>query len=77
MFDTTHIGDIMILTPDVVRMNGQREQAIRDFAKANGSIVCASIDTHVDGSLKSVDLFGGTPVQRESFREGLANVVLG
>lgn len=77
MFDTTHIGDIMILTPDVVRMNDQREKAIRDFAKTKGSDVCASIDTNVDGSLKSIDLFGGTTVQRESFKEGLANVVLG
>lgn len=77
MFNTTHIGDTMILTPDVVRMTPVREQAIRDYAIKHGNAVCASIDTNVDGSLKSVDLFGGDTAQRTAFREALAKAVLG
>jgi len=76
MFNTTHIGDIMILTPDVVRMTPEREQAIRDFTAKEGSVVSASIDTHPDGTLKSVDLFGGNKASRESFRESLAKASL-
>ncbi|ABY63218.1 hypothetical protein ST201phi2-1p394 [Pseudomonas phage 201phi2-1] len=76
MFNTTHIGDTMILTPDVVRMTPEREQAIRDFTAEHGSVVSASIDTNVDGTLKSVDLFGGNKATRESFRESLAKVAL-
>lgn len=77
MFNTTHICNTMILSPDVVRMNAARESAIRDYTKNNGIIVGASIDNNVDGSVKSIDLFGGTAVQREAFRDGLAAVVLG
>lgn len=77
MFHTTHIGNTMILTPDVVRMTSAKEQIIRDFAAQQGTEVSASIDSNVDGSLKSVDLFGGTVQQRESFREAMVLAVLG
>lgn len=77
MFNTTHIGDTMILTPDVVRMTSEKEQVIRNYAIQNGTDVGASIDTNVDGSLKSVDLFGGTADQRKAFREGLVVAALG
>lgn len=77
MFNTTHIGDTMILTPDVVRMTEAKELVIRSYTTEQGAVVGASIDTHVDGSLKSVDLFGGTDDQRKSFREGLSIAALG
>lgn len=77
MFDVNHICDTMILTPDEVRMTPAREQRIRDFATQNGTDVCASIDTNVDGSVKSVDLFGGTAQQRMAFREAMTLAVLG
>lgn len=76
MFNTTHINNIMILTPDVIRMTPAREQAIREYAINHGNVVAASIDTNVDGSLKSIDLFGGNSDQRVAFREGLTAAIL-
>lgn len=78
MFQVTTIAGTMILTPDVVRMTPAREQVIRDFAKTQHGVNCAaSIDTHVNGTLKSVDLFGGDELQREAFRKALTAEVLG
>ncbi len=75
MFNTTNICNTLIIKPDVVRMNQVREAAIREFTKENGDAVTASIDSNADGSLKSVDLFGGTAQQRDAFIEGLACAV--
>lgn len=72
MFQVNDVVGVTILTPDVVRMNSDRSEGIRNFAKTSIGKDCnAFAFAGADGLINKVELWGGDETQRKAFVEGL------
>lgn len=73
MFDTTIIGDVTIITPDVVRMNVQRSQVAGNFCKTEIGVECNPfVFKDKSGLVERIELWGGDITQRQTFEQNLA-----
>lgn len=73
MFDTTTIGSVTIITPDVVRMNTQRSQVAGNFCKTDIGVECNPfVFKNPNGLVERIELWGGNNTQRSAFEQGLA-----
>lgn len=76
MFDVDHINGVMVLTPDVVRMNTVRAEAIREHVATDIGLTCKAFClADSQGNLNGVELWAGDPAEREAFKESLTKAV--
>lgn len=73
MLNAQNVVNVLILTPDVVRMNAQRERIMQDAITSPLGKTCNAFGTTNADGFTSVELWGGDEVQRQTFKKVLAN----
>lgn len=71
MLNSQTVIDVVILTPDVVRMNARREQIVQDFVNSRAGENCKAFGVKNADGFTSIELWGGDTVQRQAFKQAL------
>lgn len=71
MLNAQTIASVVILTPDVVRMNAQREQVIVNFIDSPLGKACNAFGKKNADGHTSVELWSGDEVQHQVFKKTL------
>jgi hypothetical protein len=66
------VVNVTILTPDVVRMNAQRERIIQNSISSPLGKTCNAFGSPNADGFTSVELWGGDEQQRLAFKQALA-----
>lgn len=72
MLNAQNVVNVLILTPDVVRMTAQREQIMQDSISSPLGKTCNAFATKNADGFTSVELWGGDDIQRRTFKQVLS-----
>lgn len=74
MFEVETIQSVMIITPDTLRMNPEREQMIYEFTNNKIGVECSAYIANINNA-NSIMLFGGDDSQRKLFMDELTKAI--